>query len=234
MLKKTLIFWLIFITLFGCTQQKYVNYHEVEFEELEPFFLVYPTNELIVINSFQDLENLNKTSVVQQEYEKFFGDGVKTTFNLPYKPVDTGKDGRLGFEDFAIYYNGGLLTNESAAKIMTIDATSGEIKFFTPPKDGDFFTISGHDYMKPPNVTLIEKLDFANKTYLGRKVEVGGCTVDFEKKILRNDNEKKAVYIINVISKGNCESVRTSFNWVAVPKILNDFQISSEVNITRN
>ena len=78
----------------------------------------------------------------------------------------------------------------------------------------------------------LPEINFAEKTLLGKYVDSGGCTVDFVRKVYKENTNKNIVYSIEVIKQGDCEKLEFSMNWITIPKIPSDYTVAFDVKRT--
>lgn len=71
--------------------------------------------------------------------------------------------------------------------------------------------------------------DFSQKTLLGQYAYDGGCSVDFNRDVVRDDVNKIVNYSIYTIPSGRCEMLGTSENWILVPKVPDDYAVNIQV-----
>lgn len=83
------------------------------------------------------------------------------------------------------------------------------------------------DFVECKNFTLPE-IDFSQKTLLGMYADGGGCDIEFEKKVFRDDRKKEYRYIVTIIETGTCLKMGLSMNWITVPKIPDDYKVVFE------
>jgi hypothetical protein len=69
------------------------------------------------------------------------------------------------------------------------------------------------------------KIDFSSKTLLGKGTSSGGCTVKFERKVLRDNVKREYIYQINIKHSGSCDMAWHSNNFILVPKISSNYTI---------
>ena len=105
---------------------------------------------------------------------------------------------------------------------------------------GDSFVINSQDEYKKLQSDAMQffnckwdtkppEIDFSQKTLLGKYAQGGGCSIDFKKKVYRDDSNKKIIYSIYVIEKGGCAKVGFDGNWILIPKIPSDYNVEFEV-----
>lgn len=78
------------------------------------------------------------------------------------------------------------------------------------------------------NYTLPE-IDFSQNTLLGKYADGGGCSIDFVRKIYRDDANKEFIYSIAVVEEGACKKLRISMNWALISKISSGYTVRFEV-----
>jgi len=76
---------------------------------------------------------------------------------------------------------------------------------------------------------VLPPIDFSQKTLLGKYTSGSGCSIDFVKKVYKNDLSKKITYIIDVIEQGACEMAGFSSNWILIPKAPSDYTVEFQV-----
>ena len=74
-----------------------------------------------------------------------------------------------------------------------------------------------------------QTIDFSKYSVLEKEVNTAGCSVVFERYVSKDIKHKKIVYTITVHQCGGCEKNNTSWNWVLVPKIPEDYTIEFKV-----
>lgn len=72
-------------------------------------------------------------------------------------------------------------------------------------------------------------IDFLDKTLLGKYSSGSGCEVDFARVIIKDEVDKKYSYQIEVLEEGLCEQLVSSMNWIAVPKIPQNYSVEFEI-----
>lgn len=75
------------------------------------------------------------------------------------------------------------------------------------------------------------EIDFSKYTLLGRGVSAGGCDIEFERKVFRDDQNKKYIYSIKSDVEGTCEKGLFNKNWILIDKIPNDYGVDFNVKI---
>jgi hypothetical protein len=74
----------------------------------------------------------------------------------------------------------------------------------------------------------VPSIDFRNYTLLGLSAS-GGCEVKFIREVKRLDDEHRYHYKVTVKECGRCKKLGTSYNWVIVPKLPNNWTVSFEI-----
>ncbi|MBU4501161.1 MAG: hypothetical protein KKA79_01100 [Nanoarchaeota archaeon] len=77
------------------------------------------------------------------------------------------------------------------------------------------------------------KIDFSQKTLLGKYAQGVGCSIDFKRNVHRDDTNKKIIYSIDVLQEGRCDMLGESMNWVLIPKIPSDYEAEFKVKKIR-
>lgn len=72
-------------------------------------------------------------------------------------------------------------------------------------------------------------IDFTQNTLLGKYAQGGGCSIDFVRKVYKDDSNKKIIYSIKVVEEGLCEMLGMSMNWILIPKVPFDYSVEFEV-----
>ncbi len=75
----------------------------------------------------------------------------------------------------------------------------------------------------------LPSIDFSRYTLLGKYAYGGGCSVSFERKVYKDDVNKRIIFSIKVIEKGPCEMIIGKMNWVLVQKIPPNYSVIFEV-----
>jgi len=70
-----------------------------------------------------------------------------------------------------------------------------------------------------------DTVDFSQYTLLGKYAR-GNCKAIFERNATKNEMQKKIFYKVKVYQCGSCEINWESMNWVLVPKIPADYNVS--------
>lgn len=76
---------------------------------------------------------------------------------------------------------------------------------------------------------IYKVIDFSKYTVLENRVTTGGCSVIYERNVSKDITHKKIVYTVTANQCGGCEKLNTSWNWVLVPKIPEDYTIEYKV-----
>ncbi len=67
-------------------------------------------------------------------------------------------------------------------------------------------------------------IDFSQHTLLGKYAFGGGCSVKFERKVYRDEANKRIIFFIKVNERGSCEMIVGRMNWVLIRKIPSDYR----------
>ncbi|HOG18813.1 MAG TPA: hypothetical protein PKW37_00015 [Salinivirgaceae bacterium] len=78
------------------------------------------------------------------------------------------------------------------------------------------------------NGNTYDSIDFNQYTLLG-KYASEACRATFERNVTKDDSQKKYLYKITVHQCGLCDVLCESMNWVLVPKIPDDYDVSFSV-----
>jgi hypothetical protein len=104
--------------------------------------------------------------------------------------------------------------------------------------DDEFILNSEQEYQSLLNYSFLgtrcenyqlPSIDFSQYTLLGKYTQGGGCTIDFVRKIYKDESDKKITYSIKVDGKGFCKKLGMSMNWVLIPKFPSDYTVEFEV-----
>ncbi len=87
-------------------------------------------------------------------------------------------------------------------------------------------TFSPSSYCQVPRLPLI---DFSKFTLLAKYNSSGDCKSKYERKLLLDETNKRLKYIVEVTYHGSCEKIISSWNYVLVPKISDDYTIDIEL-----
>jgi hypothetical protein len=74
------------------------------------------------------------------------------------------------------------------------------------------------------------EVDFSQKTILGNHASGTGCSVDFEKHVYRDKENKRVLYTVEVIEQGLCEMYGWSRNLITIDSVPSDFSVEFEVS----
>ncbi|HPX58934.1 MAG TPA: hypothetical protein PLL02_00720 [Bacteroidales bacterium] len=74
-----------------------------------------------------------------------------------------------------------------------------------------------------------QAIDFSKYSVLEKEVQTAGCSIVCERNVSKDTKNKKIVYTVTVHQCGGCEKLNTSWNWVLVPKIPEDYSIEYKV-----
>lgn len=75
----------------------------------------------------------------------------------------------------------------------------------------------------------LPSIDFSQYRLLGKYAQGGGCSIDFVRKVFRDDSNKKIIYSIKVVEEGSCEKLGASVNWILIPKVPSDYSVEFQV-----
>jgi len=78
------------------------------------------------------------------------------------------------------------------------------------------------DFQLPP-------IDFSQYTLLGKYAYGGGCSVNLERRVYKDEANKRIIFSIRVIEKGPCDVLVGRMNWVLIPKIPSDYEVIFKV-----
>lgn len=93
----------------------------------------------------------------------------------------------------------------------------------SPDMDPDHPNSACQDYEFPT-------FDFEDVTLIGKATMASGCSREFERKVTKDDEDKKVVYKIGIIQYGTCEPAFLSNNWIVIDRIPDDYQVFFKVN----
>jgi len=88
------------------------------------------------------------------------------------------------------------------------------------------FYCEGNDFVLP-------EINFSQNTLLGKWTSGGGCSIDFVRKVYRDDGNKRIIYLINVVNEGTCSMMGESMNWILIPKVPSGYEVEFIVSATR-
>lgn len=134
---------------------------------------------------------------------------------------------------------------EKSDKIIEI---TNDCKFYDNILSTCFYGISGSKYneiiitdnetyqtfgdsirIHPANVDCdtakLPYIDFNKYSLLGKRTNGGGCSAKYDRKILKDIENKKIIYQISVVYEGNCKMLLGSMNWAYIPKLPNDYKV---------
>lgn len=72
-------------------------------------------------------------------------------------------------------------------------------------------------------------INFSQHTLLGQYADGGGCSIDFSRKALKDDLNKKLTYSVKVTEDGMCQKMGMSMNWALISKVPSDYSVVFEV-----
>lgn len=105
-------------------------------------------------------------------------------------------------------------------------------------RDSEFIINSDQEYQalldyKSPSPRCedfqLPSIDFSQYTLLGKYAQGSGCSIDFVRKIYKDNSNNKIIYSIKVDEKGLCKKLGMSMNWVLIPKVPSDYTVEFEV-----
>ncbi len=130
-------------------------------------------------------------------------------------------------------YLGNFDSPSSLGCISTFDSIENR-----ESREREFVINSGEEYQSLITYKSISSLckdfvlptiDFSQKTLLGKYASGGGCAIEFDRDLYKDDLERKVVYIIDVVEKGACQMMGVSMNWVLTSKIPSDYLVQFQV-----
>lgn len=77
-----------------------------------------------------------------------------------------------------------------------------------------------------------QNIDFSQYTLLGKRAS-GQCHVHFERDVSVNVEQKQVLYIIRIRQCGTCKKFLELMNWVLIPKIPDDYNVTFKVEETK-
>ncbi len=75
----------------------------------------------------------------------------------------------------------------------------------------------------------LPEIDFTEYTLLGKYTSGGGCDVKYERKVYKDEINKRIIYEIDVKYIGLCDMLITSKNWVLIPKMPENYTFEFRV-----
>lgn len=80
------------------------------------------------------------------------------------------------------------------------------------------------------NSVQLPEIDFNEKTLLGKCILVSGCgEISYSRKVKKNESAKKYIYTIEIDTSGLAHCLKSSMNWILVPKISANYSIEFNV-----
>lgn len=64
----------------------------------------------------------------------------------------------------------------------------------------------------------LSEIDFSSNILLGQYAQAGGCSIFFDKRVVRDDRERTLTYRVTVDASGACDMLGMSMNWIMVPR----------------
>jgi hypothetical protein len=77
---------------------------------------------------------------------------------------------------------------------------------------------------------VFPEIDFSQKSILGNHASGTGCSVDFEKHVYRDDDNKRVLYTVEVIEEGLCEMYGWSRNLITIASVPSDYRVEFVVS----
>ncbi len=71
----------------------------------------------------------------------------------------------------------------------------------------------------------LPNIDFSKHSLLTKSTNGGGCSATYQRKVLKDTENKKIIYQILVDYEGTCEMLLGSRNWAIMPKISNNYTV---------
>ena len=68
-------------------------------------------------------------------------------------------------------------------------------------------------------------IDFSQYTLLGKYACGSGCSVNFERRVYRDEANKSVIFSIKVNGEGPCEIIICKMNWVLIKKIPLEYSV---------
>ena len=76
--------------------------------------------------------------------------------------------------------------------------------------------------------SVFPEVDFSQKTVLGNQAAGTGCSVDFERHVYRDDENRRILYAVDVIEEGLCEMLGWNRNLITVASVPSDYSVEFE------
>lgn len=113
-------------------------------------------------------------------------------------------------------------------KLTCVDLIYLRDKEFIINTDAEYQTLFDYKSSSPICEDFkLPSIDFSQYTLLGKYTQ--GCSINFSRKVYKDDTNKKIVYSVRVIEEGACEKLGMSMNWALVQKIPSDYIVEFEV-----
>ena len=87
-----------------------------------------------------------------------------------------------------------------------------------------------HPYNTNCDTAILPVIDFNKYSLLGRNTSGGGCGATYDRQILKDIDDKKIIYKINVQYEGSCYILIENWNWVYIPKLEKGYSVEFQVN----
>ena len=126
------------------------------------------------------------------------------------------------------------LTDET---IFREDITSTCFSDFTEIADEDIVIRTEAEYLNLQEILRQEYIgincdtaslpiiDFSKYTLLGKLTQGGGCSANYDREVIRDNENKEIRYSIAVEYVGACYMFIQNWNWACVPKFPNDYSV---------
>lgn len=82
------------------------------------------------------------------------------------------------------------------------------------------------------NTASLPYIDFSKFTLLGKFTQGGGCSVNYDRAVFDDTENKKIIYKISVEYSGPCDMWIFNWNWVCIPKLPEDYEVEFHVKET--
>lgn len=130
--------------------------------------------------------------------------------------------------------NTSLDPNVVTVDYIEIEEDAHRIDNFLRQKKSYSITVnSEEEYIKNFGEDPSKEINFEENTILGFYMSGGGCSVDVQKNVTRNDSKKEIFYKVEFNESGPCDLGFRSLNLIIVPKIPEDYQIFFNPDIPR-
>ncbi len=75
------------------------------------------------------------------------------------------------------------------------------------------------------DTATLPSIDFSKYSLLTMSTNGGGCSATYQRKVLKDTENRKIIYQISVDYEGTCEMLLGSRNWAIIPKISDGYTI---------